>query len=223
MLTFVGSVPSAARHANRETLMTKHMRMTPDALAVAICAYEHAVRLGHRYLGSEHFLLALAAAEQLAGTVLREHGVTAERVEAGIARQAGTALFGDLDRDALAGLGIDLDAVRASVVASFGAEALTSASQAVHGAPRVRRLDPRRVSGAERDGVFLPHSPGAEQSLHNARAAAQARHDTQIGAEHLALGLLAVGEGPVTSILQALAVSAAQLRAAILDRYRQAS
>jgi ATP-dependent Clp protease ATP-binding subunit ClpA len=72
-------------------------------------------------------------------------------------------------------------------------------------------------------GVFLPHSPGAEQSLHNAHATAQARHDTQISAEHLALGLLAASEGPVPSILSVLAVSAAQLRAAILDRYRQAS
>jgi hypothetical protein len=113
--------------------------------------------------------------------------------------------------------------VRASIEASFGPEALTSASQALHRKPRVRRLDPRRVSGAERDGVFLPHTPGAEQSLHNARVAAQARHDTQIGVEHLALGLLAASEGPAPSILPVLAVSAAQLRAAILDRHRQAS
>jgi ATP-dependent Clp protease ATP-binding subunit ClpA len=136
---------------------------------------------------------------------------------------AGAALFGDLDRDALAAIGIDVNAVRASIEASFGPEALTSASQALHREPRVRRLDPRRVSGAGRDGVFLPHSPNAEQSLRNARVAAQARHDTQIGVEHLALGLLAASEGPVPSNLSALAVSAAQLRAAILDRYRQAS
>ena len=136
---------------------------------------------------------------------------------------AGAALFGDLDRDALAAIGIDVNAVRASIEASFGPEALTSASQALHREPRVRRLDPRRVSGAERDGVFLPHSRGVEQSLHNARVAAQARHDTQISVEHLALGLLAASEGPVPSILPVLAVSAAQLRAAILDRYRQAS
>ena len=42
--------------------MTEHARMTPDA--VAIGAYEHALRLGHSYLGSEHFLLALAYADQ---------------------------------------------------------------------------------------------------------------------------------------------------------------
>ncbi len=203
--------------------MTEHLRMTRDAVAVAIGAYEHALRLGHRYLGSEHFLLALASANQPTGTVLREHGVTPERVEEEIARRAGVALFGDLDRDALAAIGIDVNAVRASIEASFGPDVLTSASQALHREPRVRRLDPRRVSGAGRAGGFLRHSPGAEQSLHIAHAAAQARHDTQITVEHLALGLLAASEGPVPSILSELAVSAAQLRAAIPDRYRQAS
>jgi ATP-dependent Clp protease ATP-binding subunit ClpA len=203
--------------------MSEHMRMTRDAIAVAIGAYEHAIRLGHRYLGSEHFLIALASADQPAGAVLREHGVTPERVEEEIARRAGAALFGDLDRDALEVIGIDVDAVRARIEASFGPQALTQASQALHREPRLRRLDPRRVSGAGRDGVFLPHAPGVDQSLHNARVAAQARHDTQIGVEHLALGLLAASEGPVPSILPALSVSAPPLRAAILDRCRQAS
>jgi len=136
--------------------------VSPDAVAVAIVAYEHALRLGYRYLGSEHFLLALAAANQPAGAVLREHGVTPGRVEAEVARRAGAALFGDLDRDALAVIGIDVSAVRASIEASFGPDALTSASQALHRAPRARRLDPRRVTGARMGGVFLPHSPGAD-------------------------------------------------------------
>jgi hypothetical protein len=43
-------------------MMAGHM--TPDARAVAIGAYKHAIRLGHRYLGGEHFLLALASAGQ---------------------------------------------------------------------------------------------------------------------------------------------------------------
>jgi hypothetical protein len=202
--------------------MSEHLRMTRDAIVVAIGAYEHALRLGHGYLGGEHFLLALAAADQPAGIVLRDHGVTPERVEQEIARQAGAALFGDLDRDALAVIGIDVDAVRASVEASFGPEALTSASQAVHPAPRERRLDPRRVSGASRDGVFLRHSPSAEQSVGNAQATARARHDTSVTVEHLALGLLAVTEGPVPAILSGLGVSGPVVRSAIVDRYRQA-
>jgi Clp amino terminal domain, pathogenicity island component len=197
--------------------------MTRDARAVAICAYEHAIRLGHRYLGGEHFLFALAAADQPAGAVLRGCGVTPDRVEGEIGRLAGGGLFGDLDRDALAAIGIDVGAVRARIEASFGPGALMQAGRAVHRGPRLARLNPRRVSGAKRDGVFLPHGPGVEQSRRNACREAQARHGTQIGVEHLALGLLAVSEGLVPPILSALGVAAPALRAAILNRYRQAS
>jgi ATP-dependent Clp protease ATP-binding subunit ClpA len=55
--------------------------MTRDAREVAMRAYEHALRLRHRYLGGEHFLLALASSGEPAGAVLRERGVTPERVE----------------------------------------------------------------------------------------------------------------------------------------------
>ena len=197
--------------------------MTRDARTVAMCAYEHAIRLGHRYLGGEHFLLALASADQPAGAVLRDQGVTPERVEQAIARLAGGALFGGLDRDALAAIGIDVDAVRTRIEASFGPAALIHAGQTAGRGPRLARLNPRRISGAERDGVFLPHAPGVGQSLRNARREAQARPGTQIGVEHLALGLLTVNEGLMPPILSALGVSPPALCAAILDRYRQAS
>jgi Clp amino terminal domain, pathogenicity island component len=194
-------------------------RLTTDARAVAICAYEHAIRLGHRHLGGEHFLLALAAADRPAGAALRGYGVTPERVEGEIVRLAGDSLFGGLDQDALASIGIDVGAVRTKIEASFGPGALT---RAVHREPRPARLNPRRMSGAERDGVFLPHGPDVEQSLRNALGAAQARPGTQISVEYLALGLLAVSEGLVPPILSALGVPAPGLRCAILDRYRQA-
>jgi hypothetical protein len=196
--------------------------MTQDARAVAMRAYEHALRLGHRYLGGEHFLLSLASSGEPAGVVLRERGVSPERVEEQVVRLAGDSLFGDLDRDALTAIGVDVDAVRARVEASLGPGALTRAARAAHRGPRLPRLNPRPVSGAERDGYFLPHAPDVEQGRRNASREAQARRDTRIGVEHLALGLLAVTEGPVPPILSALSVSAPALRAAILDRYRQA-
>jgi ATP-dependent Clp protease ATP-binding subunit ClpA len=199
------------------TFMADHM--TPDARAVSIRAYEQAIRLGHRYLGGEHFLLALASSAQPAGAVLREHGVTPERIEREIARLAGAALFGDLDRDALAGIGVDVDAVRTRIEASFGPGALTRAGQATR---RTRPPRLRPVSGAGRDGVFLPHAPDAGQGLRNAHREAQAQRDTRIGAEHLALGLLAAGDGTVPLILSALGVSAPALRIAIRNRYRRA-
>jgi hypothetical protein len=196
--------------------------MTEDANAIAAQAGEHAIRLGHPYLGGEHLLLALAAAGQPAGAVLREHGVTPGRVEAEIVRLSGGGLFGDLDRDALATVGVDVDAVRATTQASFGQEALTRAARAVHRKPPW--YDPRPVSFAGRDGAFLSHGPGAGQALAGAVGRARARRATEpAGVEDLALGILAVSEGLVPPILSALGVSGTALSTAILDRCHPAS
>ena len=194
---------------------------TEDANAIVVQAYEHAVRLGHPYLGGEHLLLALAASEP-AGDVLREHGVTPERAEAEIVRLSGGGLFGDLDRDALATVGVDIDAVRATTEAAFGRETLTRAARAVHRKPRW--FDPRPAAFVGRDGAFLPLGPGAGQALQGARREAQARHAAQpAGVGDLALGILAVSEGLVPPILSALGAPGPALSAALLDRHRSAS
>jgi hypothetical protein len=52
---------------------------------------------------------------------------------------------------------------------------------------------------------------------------AQTERDTHIGVQHIALGLLAIDGGLVPRILTPLGTSPKVLRAAILDRYRQAS
>ena len=196
--------------------------MTQDAFAISIRAFAHATRLGHPYLGGEHYLLALAAADHPAGAVLRERGVTPERVEAEIVRLSGAGLFGDLDRDALTTVGIDVDAVRAATEASFGPATLARAARDVHQGPG--RFSPRRRSGATRgDGVFLSHGPGVNQALVSARREASARHAAQADVEHLALGILAVSEGLVPSILSRLGTSGPALSAALLDRYPPAS
>jgi hypothetical protein len=200
--------------------MTRHF--TEDADAITEQASRHAIRLGHPYFGGEHFLLALAAARQPAGAVLREHGVTPERVEAEVARLSGGGLFGDLDRDTLAAVGVDVDAVRATTEASFGRETLTRAARAAH--PKPRWLDLRPICGAWPDGVFLPHGPGAGQALISATHRARARNAAQpADVEDLALGILAVSEGLVPPILSALGTSGPALSTAILDRYHPAS
>ena len=121
-------------------------RFTDDARTVVRLAGEHARRLGHRYVGGEHILLAAVTAGQPASAVLSARGVTPEIVEEEIVRRvglgAGAGLFGGLDKDALATIGIDLDAVRARIEASFGAQALARAAQSAHRDPR-RRLGPR--------------------------------------------------------------------------------
>jgi hypothetical protein len=119
--------------------MPRHL--TRDARTSVARALRHARRLTRRYVGGEHLMTILVSAlytgrdPRPARAVLHEHGATVEDVEEEIARRAGpgAVLFGGLDRDALAAIGIDLDAVRARIESSFGPEALT---QAIRREPR---------------------------------------------------------------------------------------
>ena len=96
-------------------------RFTDEARALVPLAVEHAIRLGHRYVGGEHILLAAVTAGQPASAVLCAHGVTPELVEEEIVRRvglgAGAGLFGGLDKDALATIGIDLELTLREAVA----------------------------------------------------------------------------------------------------------
>jgi hypothetical protein len=168
-------------------------RFTPGARTVVIHAQQHARRLGHRYIGPEHLLLALAGAGEPAGAVLREYGITPEHVEEEIVRRAGlgagAGLFGDLDQDALSVIGIDLDGVRARIEASFGTGALARASQAVHQRPRPSRLSPRRA---------IP--PRLRRRRRRARLAARAAATpvTDAAGRYQAPGALPTGHLPFT-------------------------
>ena len=106
-------------------------RFTDAARHVVVQAQVDARRLGHDYIGCEHLLLAAVATGEPASVILRDHGVTPERVEAEILRVRGPAApadpLGGLDREALAAIGIDLDVVRARIEAAFGPDALTRA------------------------------------------------------------------------------------------------
>jgi hypothetical protein len=195
-------------------------RLAPAARAVPQGAFGHAIRLGHPYVGGEHLLLALAGIEHPTAAALREHGVTPERVEAQVVRLWGGGLFGDLDRSALAAIGIDVDAVLARVTGGFDPNALREAGQ------RARRRehpgwwpdgwwDPRPRSGIWMNGVFLPHSRDVGKILHHARLDAWSRHDTWVGVSHLAHGLVSVDDGLVPEVFAALGVSGPELRSAI--------
>ena len=237
-------------------------RFTPDARAVVAGAVQHAGRLGHRYVGGEHLLLAAVSASRPASAVLCARGLTPERVEEEIVRLAGlgagAGLFGGLDRDALASIGIDIDAVRARIEGSFGPQALSAASQVLYGdTPRRRRSRSRRWPAPVRHlrrrrarrGLIaspgpgpqeagprvprqalgplprwhLPFTPIAKKILELALREAVALHDSQVGVEHIALALVSVKRGLVPPIMSAAGASEPALRAAILERYQQAS
>jgi len=222
-------------------------RFTDTARHVVVQAQADARRLGHNYIGCEHLLLAAAAAAEPASAVLRDQGVTPERVEAEILRTVGRGQaadpLGGLDRQALAFIGIDLDVVRARIEAAFGPDAL---SRPLPAACRSRRpawgkgplaeltrrrrarrnaplpAGPFRQHPASPSG-HIPFTPRAKKSLELSLREAKALHDNYIGVQHLTLALLALKDGMVPVILSALGASAASLRAAVLARYRKAS
>jgi hypothetical protein len=145
-------------------------------------------------------------------------------------------LFCALDREALASIGIDLDAVRARIEAAFGPDALTWASPGTcrKRRPAVRKnpLPSRAIRAApgpismparagtppgtshshpvpRKPGALLTQGEGTARQLHRRRTphARPRRHERRDRSAHL----VALGAPPAT------------LRAAILDRNRQAS
>jgi hypothetical protein len=256
-------------------------RFTPEARHIVVQAQDHARRLGHNYIGCEHLLLGAAATSDPAGAVLRDHGVTPERIEAELRRIIGPGPAADpvsgIDREALAAIGIDLDVVRARIEAVFGPGALARAAATGRAAQAgragragrpgrrpawrkgpvaelMRRRRNRAVRRAKAGVVHgqmpspgpgqipvgppapgnvplfpgpaprghIPFTPRAKKTLELSLREAKGLNDNYIGAQHVTLALLDMPNGMVPTILSALGVPAAALRAAILDRYRKA-
>ena len=88
-------------------------RFTDDARQVLVQAQAAARRLGHDFIGCEHLLLAAASTATPASLVLRDQGVSPERIEKEILHILGPGrtadLLGGLDREALASIGIELE------------------------------------------------------------------------------------------------------------------
>jgi ATP-dependent Clp protease ATP-binding subunit ClpA len=222
-------------------------RFTAGARQIVVRAQSEARQLDHGFIGCEHLLLALLAGDEPAADVLREHELTPERVRAELIRMMGAPparpadLLNVLDREALAAIGIDLDVVRSRIEATFGPGALTRATltprrnrrrglrSRLRRPARNARLLPVIGGNGELLDVppvrrgHIPFTPRAKKAMEISLREALALGDNYIGAQHVALALLGMNSGAVPPILSALGLSAAPLRAAILDRYRKAS
>jgi ATP-dependent Clp protease ATP-binding subunit ClpA len=197
-------------------------RFTQGARTVVITAQEQARGLDHRWIGCEHLLLAVSAAEDATGQVLRDAGVTPDRIRAELRRMTGrghhdrTSVFDGIDRDALATIGIDLDAVRGKVEEVFGPDALRRTR------PMTRGRWGRRQRHQGRTG-HIPFTKRAKECLGASLREALTLHSGYIGTEHLALAVVATKSSAAEHILSTLGVSAADLRLGILNRDQQAS
>jgi ATP-dependent Clp protease ATP-binding subunit ClpA len=95
-------------------------RFTTEARAAVSGAQDEARRMRHPFIGPEHLLIALAAGAGSGAEVLSAHGVTPALLRTRLHVLTGD----DLDAEALAALGIDLEQVRLATEANLGPGAL---------------------------------------------------------------------------------------------------
>ncbi|WP_067476208.1 Clp protease N-terminal domain-containing protein [Actinomadura hibisca] len=180
-------------------------RFTEQARAVVVDSQQEARDLGHRRIGTEHLLLALAGGDGPGGQALRAQGLAAGELRARVARLDES---GDdpLDAEALRTLGIDLDAVREATESRFGEGALDSS--------------PGRF---RRGGRHVPFTAPAKKTLELSLQHAIRLKSKEIGDGHLLLGLLHDRQFLSVRLLFELGVDADALRADVTRRITAAA
>jgi ATP-dependent Clp protease ATP-binding subunit ClpA len=106
-------------------------RFTPEARRVLGAALDVSDEFGHGYIGDEHVLLGFLRADAgSAERFLREHGLDPQAVKDDLVSLTDDGRFPPVNTDdaaALRGVGIDVEQVRARLVAVFGQDALDEA------------------------------------------------------------------------------------------------
>lgn len=178
-------------------------RFHQDARAAVVQAKAEAIRAGQGPIGTEHLLLALLDGPGPAAAALAAAGADADDLRSRIPRgEAGQAE--SLDADALASIGIDLDAVRRASDAAFGAGSLDRV--------RARRRGRRGIAGGAR------MTEDAKQALELALRAAVRLDNRHISPGHLLLGIIDQPASPAVAALTAAGVDVSGLRDDVVRR-----
>jgi ATP-dependent Clp protease ATP-binding subunit ClpA len=160
-------------------------RFSQDARNVVVQAQNEARRAGAHHIGPEHLLMGLMLGRSGIGyDVLHANGITLEFVRAESDRLLGRSAtgFGGDDVEALKTIGIDLEAVVESVERSFGPGALAGGTSS-------------SITG------HIPFAHQAKKVLELSLREALRLHHNYIGTEHILLGMVRQGDGPVAQIL----------------------
>lgn len=183
-------------------------RFDQDARQAVFNARQEAVHAGQHQVGAEHLLAGLLAGSGIAAEALTPAGLDLAGLRARL--PAGLAAPPErLDGDALATLGIDLEAVRRATDAAFGPGALERVA--------------RRPGGRRRVDIGPRFRPDAKKALEMSLRNALRLGHNHIGSGHLLLGILDQPGNPALDLLADLEVSVAALRADVLHRLTRAA
>ena len=162
-------------------------RLTPAARQVMSLAAQESEQLGQGYIGDEHVLLGLLRGQAGgASSLLRRHGLDLAGARAELARLSARGLTPRSRTDdarALRAVGIELEAVRERLAASFGAEAVGAAVW------RASRRPWWRGGGRRRTPLCGPPL-FAKRALWLAARHAEGQGEAAVTPEHLLYGVL---------------------------------
>jgi ATP-dependent Clp protease ATP-binding subunit ClpA len=178
-------------------------RFSRNARVSVVLAQEEARELEADEIRPEHLLVGvLQSAGRELSRVLAGHGLTAELVRERLATEDSPRddSFDD-DVEALRSIGIDLRAVRDNIDRTFGAGTYDNA---------LRKSGRRR-----RRRGHIPFTKSAKKGLELSLREALAHKDSEIGCEHIVLGILRGGDKFTLALINEH-VDTAQLRAAVV-------
>ncbi|WP_378734276.1 Clp protease N-terminal domain-containing protein [Nocardia brasiliensis] len=158
-------------------------RFTRSAKTAVVTAQEDARALRSPSIEVEHVLLGLLSqSEPELQALLADAGLTHDGVMSALAARGKFEPLGEEDAAALRSIGIDLDAVRESLEANFGADALD----------RAVPPEPRGLFGWGRGGNLghIPFTKDAKKVLELSLREALVRKDKTIESAHVLLGIL---------------------------------
>lgn len=190
-------------------------RFTHESKDLIQSAHEHARRLDHLWVGTEHLLLALASSPGGVAGTFDAHGLSPARLEGAVL--AHLAASDSEEREALQAIGIDLDRVREALELESGPSLLEMRLE------KARQRFPRAWRRSHRPLLSRPFTSRAKRALELAlQEALRLKHKT-IEPEHIALGILRQGAGVAGAVLDELAIETDSLRADLETSLRMAS
>ncbi|WP_446225471.1 Clp protease N-terminal domain-containing protein [Nocardia sp. IBHARD005] len=167
-------------------------KFSREAKLAVVSAQADAKELGAKQIGPEHVLLGtLSNAEPGLRAVLDARGITADGVRTALAARTGEPPLGADDAQALRSIGIDLDAVQASIAENFGPRAWDLAE------PEAKRGMVGRLLGSG----HIPFTGTAKKTLELALREAIHRKDREITSTYLLLGILRGADSATTDLL----------------------
>lgn len=154
------------------------------ARSVVVVAQEEARELHSPHIDVEHVLLGvICSPDAELRKILTDNGITAEDIRDRLTTEVSSEPLGADDAAALKSIGIDLDAVRDSVQATFGEGAFDEP------APTEKGRGKSRLGGILNFG-HIPFSRDAKKTLEISLREAVSRKDDSIRPGHILLAVL---------------------------------